>query len=281
MSTATTLQNSPPASTSYPLVKSLTIPNRLDSELRTELTDRQERLSWWDQERLHQSRICQIGAGGLGGPIAKTLVQMGAATDLVDFDTVEVSNLNRQLFRVEDLGEPKPHALLDNISPYTTRAMTLRGFWMSADEFAETSASDRDYDIYSAGVDSDQANLTAAKLGIADRKPVVFINVSRDGEACRVFIQRPEQACFACYKPRVLEPPKPVLGCTRTPAIADILQVAAGLAVRAIVGELMGEPIGPYNCRDLSMPGFDHIQTIKKRPGCPLCGGDNNETGGA
>ena len=263
MSTATTLTSSPPGFTSYPRTKTIEIPGRLNQQLMEELTDRQDRLPWWMQESLNQTIVRQIGAGGLGGPTVRPLVQMGAEVD--------VSNLNRQLFRVDDLGKPKPHALIENISAYATRAMTLTSHWMRVEEFASISASERRCDIYSVGVDNDAANLAAARLGVFEDKTVIFTNVSRDGEACRIFIQRPGEACFACYKPRALEPSKPKLGCPRTPAIADILQVAAGIAVRAIVGEIMGEPIGPYNCRDFSFSGFDHVQTIERRPHCPVC----------
>jgi hypothetical protein len=44
------------------------------------------------------------------------------------------------------------------------------------------------------------------------------------------------------------------------------------LSVRALVAEIMGEPIGPYNWRNFTFPGFDSAQEIKRNPDCPLCG---------
>ena len=275
MFAATTSAGFPAAYTNFSPTKTISIPNRLSPELKEELTDRQERLSWWRQKLLQESRILQIGAGGLGGPIAKTLVQMGAAIDVLDHDIVEVSNLNRQLFTTKDLGKPKPHALLDNISPYATSERTLHSYWTTIQDFVSTAASERSYAAYSAGVDNDDANIAVAKYAIRTGTTAIFTNVSRDGDACRVFVQRAGEACFVCYKPHALTP-EPSPGCLRTPAIADILQVAAGLAVRAVVGELMGEPIGDYNCRDLSFSGFDYVRSIERRPDCPVCGGKND-----
>src|ERR1044072_1748789 len=102
---------------------------KIRRELRQELTDRQERLPWWNQARINRSRVALIGAGGLGGHISRTLVQVGCCIDIVDFDLVEVSNLSRQFFIIDDVGKPKSHALSDRILPFITRPMLLRSYW--------------------------------------------------------------------------------------------------------------------------------------------------------
>src|SRR4051812_40922148 len=69
-------------------------------------------------------------------------------------------------------------------------------------------------------------------LGLKSRVPVVVTNVSKDGEACRIFIQRtgPADACFACYRPDALRPAAGTSEpCAPVPAIADILHVAVGV----------------------------------------------------
>lgn len=142
---------------------------------------------------------------------------------------------------------------------------------MTAEQFAFRHIGKKPYSAYCVGVDNLKGNLDGAKIGLHQNRPAVFINVSRDGDCCRVFIQRPGQACFACYEPKALEPPKPTIGCPRTPAIADILQVAAGFAVRAVVGEVVGMPIGNFNCRDIALSGFDYARVVERREDCPLC----------
>src|SRR3954466_6165103 len=61
------------------------------------------------QERLKRARVLVIGAGGLGAPALLYLVGSGVGTiGIVDFDRVDLSNLQRQvLYTVDDVGAPK------------------------------------------------------------------------------------------------------------------------------------------------------------------------------
>jgi hypothetical protein len=271
-STAQELFESLNPSSRFPKVIETEVNPKIPRHLREELTDRQERLEWWNQAKVNNSRVSLIGAGGLGGHISRTLAQVGCSVDIVDFDLVEVSNLSRQFFTFEDVGVPKAHALVTRIYPFITRPMLLRSYWMGVEEFTDYK-SHLDTSIFCVGVDNDEANIDSAKLALFANKTAVFVNVSRDGDSCRIFIQRPGDACFACYKPSALHPkPRdPNAGCPRTPAIADILQVAAGFAVRAVLGEILKAPIGDYNCRDISLSGFDHSKTVQRNPDCLLC----------
>src|SRR5206468_6521960 len=96
------------------------------------LTDRQERLSWWNQRTIAKARILIAGAGGIGGRLALIFSHMGIGwQDIVDPDVVETTNLNRQNFTIDDVGHPKAHATLRRIAPFATRRCALRGFWMT------------------------------------------------------------------------------------------------------------------------------------------------------
>ncbi|MDO4271066.1 MAG: sulfur carrier protein ThiS adenylyltransferase ThiF [Eubacteriales bacterium] len=74
------------------------------------------------QAKLDRARVGVAGLGGLGSNIAVQLARLGVGTlVLVDFDVVEVSNLNRQHYTMDDLGKPKTTALLHQlraINPY-------------------------------------------------------------------------------------------------------------------------------------------------------------------
>ncbi len=63
----------------------------------------------WKQERLKAAKVLIAGIGALGSVVSTNLVSLGIGeTILVDFDTVEISNLNRQfIFREKDIGRPK------------------------------------------------------------------------------------------------------------------------------------------------------------------------------
>jgi molybdopterin/thiamine biosynthesis adenylyltransferase len=66
----------------------------------------------WKQEKLKAAKVLIVGVGALGSVVSTNLVALGIGeTILVDFDTVELSNLNRQLiFREKDIGKPKVNA---------------------------------------------------------------------------------------------------------------------------------------------------------------------------
>jgi molybdopterin/thiamine biosynthesis adenylyltransferase len=91
--------------------------------------DRQERISWWDQEKLRNAKIMVFGAGAIGNETLKNLALLGIGNIyVVDFDTVSTSNLSRTvLFRRSDKGKKKAEiaatrtkemSLLDDVNVY-------------------------------------------------------------------------------------------------------------------------------------------------------------------
>ena len=76
------------------------------------------------QEKLRNAKVAVAGLGGLGSHIAVMLARSGVGKLLlVDFDTVDVTNLNRQMYLIPQLGKPKAEALpeiLYQINPYLT-----------------------------------------------------------------------------------------------------------------------------------------------------------------
>jgi len=73
---------------------------------------RQKLIQWWDQEKLQSARIMICGAGALGNEVLKNLALLGVGHLLiVDFDTIEYSNLSRSvLFQEKDVGCSKVDA---------------------------------------------------------------------------------------------------------------------------------------------------------------------------
>lgn len=89
---------------------------------------RQVLLDGWDEQaqiRLKNSQVLLVGMGGLGCPVASILVRAGVGrVHLVDFDVIEISNLQRQmLFCMEDIGKSKAMIAtqkLQTYNPYVT-----------------------------------------------------------------------------------------------------------------------------------------------------------------
>ena len=74
------------------------------------------------KDKLREAKVAIAGLGGIGSNIAVMLARSGVGhLKLVDFDRVDVTNLNRQMYQIQHLGQPKPDALLDilnHINPY-------------------------------------------------------------------------------------------------------------------------------------------------------------------
>lgn len=67
--------------------------------------------------KLKQARVAIAGLGGLGSLVAISLARSGVGfLHLIDFDTVEPTNLNRQQYRLKHLGQPKAAALAREIA---------------------------------------------------------------------------------------------------------------------------------------------------------------------
>ena len=83
------------------------------------------------RERFEGAQVAVCGLGGLGSNVAIALARSGVGVlHLIDFDTVDITNLNRQQYEVSQLGMPKTRALPENlarIAPYCqVKAQELR-----------------------------------------------------------------------------------------------------------------------------------------------------------
>jgi molybdopterin-synthase adenylyltransferase len=232
--------------------------------------DRQVRVPGFDQDRLSDSRIVCIGAGGLMGHIAPTLVRKGVgALRILDHDEVEVSNLNRQRFYPSDVGENKAVALVRNLRSECTCGTTLEAFPMPLEEAVE-----RGIELHCAvavvGVDNSPARVVASRHFRALRVPVVFCAVSADAEHGYAFVQHPDGPCFGCLFPDELNDNH--YPCPATPAIADILQAVSGLVLYAVDSCLMARARSwNYRRLNLSDGQWDACLQLARRSDCTLC----------
>lgn len=85
--------------------------------------DRQKRIPGWNQEKIEQQICLCLGSGGLGSTVALNLVRLGVKRIyILDKDTVEYHNLNRQLlFSKEDIGKPKVEAAAKALQHHNIR----------------------------------------------------------------------------------------------------------------------------------------------------------------
>jgi len=206
----------------------------------------------------------------LGSEVGHGLVRKGVGgLKLFDFDTVELSNLHRQLFGPNDLGKNKALALARNLRSHATGHTLIEGYAYSFQEAASRGV-DVTGDVVVVGVDNNATRIAAAEYYLARRIPVVFLAVDERAARGYVFVQtsQPGEPCFLCLFPDAGEDRR-VHQCAG--ASIEILKITAGIALYAVDTLLMPRP-RPWNYKVIFLDqGGDGQRTIGQRPGCLLC----------
>lgn len=127
--------------------------------------------------KLQNAKVAIAGLGGLGSNIAVMLARSGVGhLFLVDFDVVDVTNLNRQMYMIPQLGKPKTEALpeiLQQINPYLD--IQTKNIKVTADNIQELF---QDYPIVCEAFDKpdQKAMLVASVLSNCPKTVVVSGN---------------------------------------------------------------------------------------------------------
>ncbi|MFI5179384.1 MAG: molybdopterin-synthase adenylyltransferase MoeB, partial [Vicinamibacterales bacterium] len=224
------------------------------------------------QRRLKAARVLCVGAGGLGSPASLYLAAAGVGTlGLVDFDTVDYSNLQRQiLYSTADVGRPKLEAA-------TARLTALNpGVRVVAHETPLTSANAlqilADYDVIVDGADNFPTRYLVNDACVLLGKPNAYGSIFRfDGQAS-VFATK-DGPCYRCLYP---EPPPP--GLVPSCAEGGVLGVLPGIvgtiqateAIKIVIGA--GETLaGRLLLLDALAMTFRTLR-LRRDPDCPICG---------
>ena len=229
------------------------------------------------QRKLLEAKVLMVGAGGLGSPISIYLTLAGVGTvGIVDFDTVDVTNLQRQiLHQNDDIGRPKVQSAKETLLSYNPDVnVIIHEEPLLSDNALEIISG---YDVIINGADNFPARYLVNDAAYLCGKPLVDGSILLfDGQAT-VYI--PGQGCYRCLFPTP-PPPGEVPSC----AEAGVLGVLPGLVgtiqatetVKLIMG--LGESLSG---RLLIVDAMDmSFRTLKMRrnPDCPLCGGDPTVT---
>ncbi len=230
------------------------------------------------QQRLLGSSVLIIGAGGLGSPAAIYLAAAGIGRlGIVDFDTVDLSNLTRQVLHgTPDVGMAKAESAAATIRrinpdceavPYRTRA--------TAENVMELIDG---YDLVLDGSDNFPTRYLMNDACVMARKPLLFAGIlGFFGQAMTILPG--ESACLRCLFP---EPPPP--GVLPSCAEAGVLGTVAGLlgliqATEAIkfllgAGGLLTDRllmVDALSCNFSEMP-------VERNEVCSVCGDDPSIT---
>jgi len=225
------------------------------------------------QRRLLDAKVLCIGAGGLGSPVAMYLAAAGVGTlGILDFDTVDESNLQRQIIHsTADVGRAKVASAADRlraINP-TIEVVPYDAILTSQNAFEMLEP----WDVVVDGTDNFPVRYLVNDATQFLGKPLVYGSIYQwDGQAT-VFMPGKEAPCYRCLFPQP-PPPGTVPSCAEggvfgvLPGIIGSIQATE--AVKLITGK--GDPlIGRLLIFDALQMDF---QTVKVRwdADCPVCG---------
>lgn len=231
------------------------------------------------QIKLLEAKVLLIGAGGLGSPAAMYLAAAGVGTlGIVDFDTVDVSNLQRQLLHGQkDIGRSKVESATDRLKDLNPDVKVI-GFAKGIDS-GNALEIIRDFDIVINGSDNFPTRYLVNDACQFLKKPLVDGSIFMfEGQVTVYQPAIPEEGieggpCYRCLYP---DPPPPgeVPSCSE----AGVLGVLPGIvgsmqaveAIKLILG--IGEPlVGRLLMVDTLDMSFRTLK-VKRNPDCPVCG---------
>ena len=223
------------------------------------------------QRKLLDSKVLIIGAGGLGSPVSIYLTLAGVGTlGIVDFDTVDVTNLQRQiLHHNDDVGRPKVESAIDTLHSYNPDVKVI------AHEEPLTSQNAMEvmagYDIIVNGADNFPARYLVNDAAYLSGKPLVDGSILIfDGQAT---VYLPGQGCYRCLFPTP-PPPGEVPSCAEAgvlgmlPGLVGTIQATETVKLIMGIGESLAGRLLLIDALDME---FRTVK-IRRNPECPLCG---------
>ncbi|MEJ7811544.1 MAG: molybdopterin-synthase adenylyltransferase MoeB [Gemmatimonadaceae bacterium] len=224
------------------------------------------------QRRLKGARVLLVGAGGLGSPLALYLAAAGVGhLGLVDFDTVDVSNLQRQVLHgTADIGRPKLDSARDTIAdinphvhvePYPERLTSANALRIM-----------RGYDVVADGTDNFPTRYLTNDACVLLGTPNVYGSVIRWEGQASVFAT----VGGPCYRCLFRDPPEPGLvpSCAEggvlgvLPGLIGMIQATETIKLLLGVGDTLA---GRLLLVDALRMQFRTL-TLARDPECPACG---------
>jgi len=224
------------------------------------------------QLRLKQSSAVIVGAGGLGNPLLQYLGAAGVGRlGLVDFDVIDVTNLQRQvMYGTKDVGRKKAEVAKErvqainpnvDVQTYDTRLTSENALDIL-----------KDYDVVIDGTDNFPTRYLVNDASVLLKKPNVYGSIFRfEGQASVFWAEK-----GPCYRCLYAEPPPP--GLVPSCAEGGVLGVLPGIigSIQAIeaIKVLLGRGdtlVGRLLVFDAMRMRFRELK-LRKNPECPICG---------
>lgn len=230
------------------------------------------------QRRLRNAGVLVVGAGGLGAPVLQYLAAAGVGRiGIVDFDRVELSNLQRQVIHgTEDVGRKKVESAREAVLAINpgVNVTTWDDQLTSANALERVAA----HDVVVDGSDNFPTRYLVNDACVLTGTPLVSAAIFRFEGQASVFATS-DGPCYRCLHP---EPPPPDL----VPSCAEggVLGVLPGImgsiealeAIKLITGAGKGLA-GRLLLLDALTMKLREV-TLRRDPACPACGENRTVT---
>ncbi len=232
---------------------------------------RQILLPDWDmaaQLKLKSARVLMIGMGGLGCPAAQVLARAGLGfLRIVDFDSVDESNLQRQLlFHADDIGQPKVLAAKNSLSKVNS--------WLQIEAIVEQvqprnlPALLDTIDLVLDGSDNFETRDRVNQACVTAQIPL--LSAAAIGLEGQISLFTPQTGCYRCVFP---DAPEDARRCADSGVLASTTATIGAMQAHAALLYL-GLGQAPLAGKLLLWDGFSFTQRlIRYQPDrhCPIC----------
>jgi sulfur-carrier protein adenylyltransferase/sulfurtransferase len=224
------------------------------------------------QQKLLDSKVLLLGAGGLGSPAALYLAAAGVGTiGIIDMDAVDASNLQRQiLHNVDRVGERKVDSAKKTLTALNPDVDVV-GYdvRLGADNVLDVIDG---YDVIVDGTDNFPTRYLVNDASLLKRIPVVHGSIFRFEGQATVFAPY----VGPCYRCLIPEPPPPELApsCAEAgvlgvlPGIVGSIQAIEALKLLLDLGDPLIGRLLAYDSLEQSFRTFK----VNRDPNCPACG---------
>ncbi|MDT8377306.1 MAG: HesA/MoeB/ThiF family protein [Desulfotignum sp.] len=220
------------------------------------------------QARLAKSCVLIAGAGGLGSASAFYLAGAGIGhIKIVDHDTVDISNLNRQILHVDTaLGQPKAVSAANRLTAFNP-GIQVTGLCERITH-ERISAMLGGVDIIVDGLDSYETRQVLNRASLKHGLPYVYAGVSGFDAMISCFVPG-QTPCFECiFSGNAPHPDQPAGVIGAAPGLAGSIQAMETVKLLLNVGT-------PLKNRLMRISGLDmrcHCMDLTPNPACPACG---------
>ena len=229
------------------------------------------------QQRLLESKVLLLGAGGLGSPAGLYLAAAGVGTiGVIDMDVVDESNLQRQiLHNLDRIGERKVDSAKKTLTALNPDVnVVTHDVRLGADNILDIIDG---YDVIVDGTDNFPTRYLVNDASLLKKIPVVHGSIFRFEGQATVF--HPYQG--PCYRCMIPEPPPAELApsCAEAgvlgvlPGIIGSIQAMEAIKLLLGLGESLAGRLLAYDALEETFRTFK----VPRDPDCPACGADAGE----